>query len=263
MKPRRDSSKARATGRFFEKDKIRTKLPAQLSRDPDVSSVASLQRWGYVMKNFYKAAIISLALWPAIPQAVAEPDSFSGLEGANQFSSYMRIYGPANPPYGFVRYCNTNPQDCTTHKTNASRVKISRQRYAELQDVNSFVNATIEPKTDIELHGVSERWSLPTTSGDCEDFALLKQKMLHTRGWPMSALLLTVVRDELGDGHAVLTVRTAEGDFILDNKRDEILVWTKTEYDYLMRQSYLNPKIWVSLDWQKKTYSNLPVAVSR
>ena len=38
------------------------------------------------------------------------------------------------------------------------------------------------------------------------------------RGWPESKLLITVVRDENNEGHAVLTVRTDEGDFILDNR---------------------------------------------
>jgi hypothetical protein len=32
------------------------------------------------------------------------------------------------------------------------------------------------------------------------------------RGWPESKLLITVVRDENNEGHAVLTVRTDEGD---------------------------------------------------
>ncbi len=32
-------------------------------------------------------------------------------------------------------------------------------------------------------------------------------------GWPREALLITVVRDKKGDGHAVLTVKTDKGDF--------------------------------------------------
>jgi predicted transglutaminase-like cysteine proteinase len=68
------------------------------------------------------------------------------------------------------------------------------------------------------------------------------------RGWPGSALLLTVVRDEKGEGHAVLTARTVQGDFILDNKVNEVKSWNRTGYDFMMRQSYLNPMIWMSLD---------------
>ena len=59
---------------------------------------------------------------------------------------------------------------------------------------------------------------MPRTKGDCEDYALLKRHTLIRKGWPVGSLLLTVVRDEKGEGHAVLTARTKQGDFILDNK---------------------------------------------
>ena len=59
---------------------------------------------------------------------------------------------------------------------------------------------------------------------------------------------MTVVRDEKGEGHAVLTARTALGDFILDNKIDDIRLWHKTPYEYVMRQSYINGRVWMSLD---------------
>jgi predicted transglutaminase-like cysteine proteinase len=76
----------------------------------------------------------------------------------------------------------------------------------------------------------------------------LKRHILLRRGWPASALLMTVVRDEQGEGHAVLTARIAQGDFILDNKVGEVKLWHKTPYEFVMRQSYLNPKVWMALD---------------
>jgi predicted transglutaminase-like cysteine proteinase len=57
-----------------------------------------------------------------------------------------------------------------------------------------------------------------------------------------------VVRQANGDGHAVLTVRTDRGDFILDNIQRRILLWTKTDYHYLKRQSELNAGRWVSIE---------------
>ena len=59
---------------------------------------------------------------------------------------------------------------------------------------------------------------------------------------------MTVVRDEKGEGHAVLTARTVQGDYILDNKIEDVRLWNKTPYQFVMRQSYLNPKVWVALD---------------
>ena len=48
---------------------------------------------------------------------------------------------------------------------------------------------------------------------------------------------MTVVIDENGEGHAVLTVRTNRGDLILDNKSNEVLEWFKTNYRYIKRES--------------------------
>ena len=102
----------------------------------------------------------------------------------------------------------------------------------------------------------------PTSGkGDCEDYALLKRQRLMQLGWPASALLMTVVFDERNEGHAVLTARTAEGDFILDNKTSTIKLWNQTPYAYVMRSSYLDPRVWMSLDPERAVPSvSVPVA---
>jgi predicted transglutaminase-like cysteine proteinase len=76
---------------------------------------------------------------------------------------------------------------------------------------------------------------------------LLKRRMLMQAGWPREALLITVVRDKKGDGHAVLTVKTNRGEFILDNQEAEILSWNKTGYKFVKRQSQSDPNAWVAL----------------
>ena len=76
----------------------------------------------------------------------------------------------------------------------------------------------------------------------------MKRHELLKLGWPSSALLMTVVSDEKGEGHAVLTVRTTAGDFILDNKVDEVRIWNEAPYRFLVRESSLNPRVWVDLD---------------
>jgi predicted transglutaminase-like cysteine proteinase len=102
--------------------------------------------------------------------------------------------------------------------------------------------------TDLELYGKVEYWNYPTSGkGDCEDYVLLKRRMLIERGWPESTLLITVVRDENGEGHAVLTARTDAGDLVLDNKRQDIVRWTDTPYIYVKQQSEGNPLVWASL----------------
>jgi predicted transglutaminase-like cysteine proteinase len=178
--------------------------------------------------------------------ALANPTAAS--RGQDYASPFMRVFGLAQPPYGFVRLCERMPQECAQGRQEEQRFFASRERLAQLDAVNRAVNHQIEPVTDIELYGLTDYWTIPTTKGDCEDYVLLKRKRLMELGWPASALLITVVRDERGDGHAVLTARTMQGDFILDNKIDEIRVWHHARYDFVMRQSYLNPRVWMSLD---------------
>ena len=164
---------------------------------------------------------------------------------------FMRVFGPAQPPHGFVRFCEETPKECGPDQKADARFDASPERLRELDAVNREVNRAITPATDLEVYGVNEYWTLPTTRGDCEDYALLKRHKLIEKGWPVSSVLVTVVRDEKGEGHAVLTVRTVQGDFILDNKSEDVKIWTTTPYQYVMRQSYLNPRVWVALDTQQ------------
>jgi predicted transglutaminase-like cysteine proteinase len=56
-----------------------------------------------------------------------------------------------------------------------------------------------------------------------------------------------VVRDKHGDGHAILTVKTDKGEFILDNQTDEILLWSDTGYRFVKRQSQADQNVWIAL----------------
>jgi len=56
-----------------------------------------------------------------------------------------------------------------------------------------------------------------------------------------------VVRDERGDGHAILTVRTNKGEFVLDNLREGVQPWTATPYRFVKRQSQTDPNLWVDI----------------
>jgi predicted transglutaminase-like cysteine proteinase len=162
---------------------------------------------------------------------------------------YMRVHGQALPPFGFVSFCQRNPEECAQTETRTfRRTKATPDRLRQLDIVNRDINARIQPVTDKKLYGREEYWTMPTQQGDCEDYVVLKRRVLMQDGWPASALLITVVLDEQGAGHAVLTVRTQQGDFVLDNKVDDVRVWNQTPYTYLMRQSYLNPQLWMALD---------------
>ena len=113
--------------------------------------------------------------------------------------------------------------------------------------VNASVNRTIVPVTDEELYQVAEYWTYPQGYGDCEDIALEKRRELIDDGWDPSTLLMAVVREANGNGHAVLMVRTDRGDLVLDNQDGMVLVWTETPYQFVKRQSQANPGQWVDI----------------
>ncbi|MCB8819176.1 transglutaminase-like cysteine peptidase [Microvirga rosea] len=117
-------------------------------------------------------------------------------------------------------------------------VTVTAERMAELQRVNTFVNSTIVEMSDMEQYGREDVWTLPTSGkGDCEDFALLKRKLLLERGWPSAALSIAVGVTAQGEAHAVLTVATAEGSLVLDNLTSTILPSSRTGHTFYARQS--------------------------
>jgi len=127
-------------------------------------------------------------------------------------------------------------------------IVLSGKAWKDLVRVNKLVNDTIKPMTDFDHWGVVEKWSYPTDGyGDCEDYVLLKRKLLMQAGWPREALLITVVRDKKGEGHAVLTVKTDKGEFVLDNQEERVLLWSETSYRFVKRQSQSDQNTWVSL----------------
>ena len=155
--------------------------------------------------------------------------------------------GEARPPIGYVGYCLRYPGECSGHSA-ARPVKLDQAAWALLNSINDEVNRRIEPVTDKDHWGVAERWDLPTDGkGDCEDYALLKRKILIEKGLSAGALLMTVVIDRDGAGHAVLTVVTDRGDYILDNQEEAILPWTQTGYRFVKRQSMQDPNVWTSI----------------
>jgi predicted transglutaminase-like cysteine proteinase len=181
--------------------------------------------------------------------------AYSISEGANARGaatkvSYtqMVVHGSAEPPVGYSEFCNRHPADCRPQGGSASPVAMTTPKWRELHSVNRQVNQLIKPMSDLDQYHTIEYWTYPDSGkGDCEDYVLLKQRRLMELGWPESDLLITVVRDENNEGHAVLSVRTTDGDFVLDNKHSRIARWNATPYTYIKRQSFIDPLRWESL----------------
>ena len=206
-----------------------------------------------------------MKLWTAVGAALmggmigAGPAMALDTSGHPLFSQSQKNfaieYGKALPPVGFVKFCARNPQDCQPVGGKAARLVMDPGRWNLLYQVNTYVNGKVAPVSDQDLYGEAEYWAYPTDAGDCEDYLLLKKRYLEGLGFPPEALLITVVLDEKKEGHAVLTVATDGGDFVLDNRRNEILRWSDTGYTFLKRQSPSDPRQWVALIKEKTNTS--------
>jgi len=159
----------------------------------------------------------------------------------------MKVGGVTSQPIGHYEFCQTHKSECRAGVRTAP-AKVTDFGWSIVREINARVNRDITPMTDKELHGVDEIWSYPDGAGDCEDFVLLKRRMLMEKGFAAGDLLITVVRKPDGEGHAVLTLRTAQGDYILDNLNNEVKLWTETPYRYLKRQASFHAGRWVSIE---------------
>ncbi|RVC59217.1 MAG: transglutaminase [Mesorhizobium sp.] len=163
--------------------------------------------------------------------------------------AFMHTGGRTTQPVGHYEFCQKLPQECTERTPKQAPIELTRKLWAAIVNINNSVNTRITPRTDMEMWGKEEVWSYPDSGfGDCEDYALEKRRELMDIGVPAGALLMTVARQPNGDGHAVLTVRTSLGEFILDNLQPKVMAWTDTPYTYLKRQSTETSGVWVTIN---------------
>jgi predicted transglutaminase-like cysteine proteinase len=170
------------------------------------------------------------------------------LMSAAQAQSSVPMGASTSAPIGWVQFCQTLPNECASQTLGAKTITLNERSWRQIVSINADVNAAIQPVSDQDQWGQPELWSYPTNGqGDCEDYVLEKRRRLVLAGFPVQSLLITVVRDLKGDGHAVLTVKTDRGDFVLDNQESKILAWRDTGYRFIKRQADDNPARWVSL----------------
>ncbi|KQP50768.1 transglutaminase [Methylobacterium sp. Leaf108] len=186
------------------------------------------------------AVVTALAFWPAAvlaqPSAPLPPVSVAAM-----------AVGDARPIAAWVTFCQAYPAECALDPAEPAAVPLSPAVWSTVVSVNRRVNTSLRAVTDQDHWGVPDRWDLAEDgAGDCEDFQLRKRRMLAAAGLPRRAMRMTVVIDEKGEGHAVLTLITDRGDYVLDNKTSEILPWYRTGYVFIKRESQA-AVAWVSL----------------
>jgi len=199
-------------------------------------------------RNKSWSGVIVCAALAASVGAASAGDRFTFASIPHEPIVFEAVGAPTKAPIGWVEFCVEYKPECDTKPSAPRDVVLTPKAWADLVKVNNWVNETIKPLTDMDHWGVVERWNYPDDGyGDCEDYVLLKRRTLIKAGWPREALLVTVVRDKKGDGHAVLTVKTNRGEFVLDNQEEQILPWHRTGYRFVKRQSQSDPNVWVNL----------------
>ncbi|MBO0732868.1 MAG: transglutaminase-like cysteine peptidase [Methylocapsa sp.] len=158
--------------------------------------------------------------------------------------------GRTSAPFGWMDFCSRQPQECNLPPLAPTNADLTASAWGALVTVNRAVNSAIEPVSNLDHWGTRiDHWDYPADGkGDCKIYALEKRRILMQKGFPRQALLMTIAKDRNDQGHAILTVRTSGGDFILDNLTDEIKLWFATGYRFVKRQSQENPNFWVLIE---------------
>ena len=213
----------------------------------------------FAYRTWLAGSVFALCLLLSSQDGEAGQQRHSRSERLPQSTS-ITISGPTLTPYGWADFCNRYEAECPTNILPAEDLELTSTNWSAIRRVNLIVNATIKPRSDMDHWNVLDRWDLPTDGyGDCEDYVLLKRKLLLAQGLPRQALLVTIVKDESGEGHAILTVKTDRGDFILDNMSDEVKPWAVLPYRFVKRQSQSDPNVWEQLGEP----TSAPLIVSR
>ncbi|ODT78871.1 MAG: transglutaminase [Pelagibacterium sp. SCN 64-44] len=155
--------------------------------------------------------------------------------------------GNTSIPVGHLEFCKSRPAECRAHDQVVPATVLTETNWQQLVSVNAYYNQNIVPVTDQQLYQVEEFWTYPNGYGDCEDFALIKRRDLIAAGWHPSTLMIAVVKEANGNGHAVLLARTDRGDLVLDNQDGAIRLWSDTPYKFIKRQSQANAGQWVDM----------------
>lgn len=122
--------------------------------------------------------------------------------------------------------------------------------HQKLSGINRTVNWLVRYEPDAQNYGSRDYWAAPDEilargKGDCEDYAILKMAALKELGLPPQSMSIVVLRDTRRNlYHAVLSVMTSQGYFILDNLSNEVKL-DSTLPDYQPLFSVSADRAWI------------------
>ncbi|MBW4708108.1 transglutaminase-like cysteine peptidase [Roseobacter sp. YSTF-M11] len=161
--------------------------------------------------------------------------SASPVQAGSNSAKFLLPQRTISAPAGFAGLCAKYRWVCApSARSNISEDATLRAAKA----INNRVNRQVRQIEDQVQYGREELWTLPTArGGDCEDLVLLKKKLLIEHGIPSENLLIATVLDRKLNSHAVLILRTAGGDLVLDSLTNKIMPWKRTGHTFLKLQN--------------------------
>jgi predicted transglutaminase-like cysteine proteinase len=174
---------------------------------------------------------------------VVAPISLGPMADRAAAGPHLSRYSGGSAPAEFSGLCSRSAWACSNSGTG--NVRAGKTMLSVAKSVNAQFNPSIAPRTDQQAYGRSEYWTLPDRGvGDCEDYALAKQKALIEQGVPPNRLYLAAVVGSPQDPHMVLVMRTDSGDYVLDNLSARVKPWQATRYTFMKMQSSRDRRRW-------------------
>jgi predicted transglutaminase-like cysteine proteinase len=143
--------------------------------------------------------------------------------GMNQWQHVQSLMAAEQKLY---RECDAGDRSCPAYLASWRKNLKSwsdESGAMQLSLVNAWVNQQIRYTDDNAVFNRADYWASPAQSlkgrGDCEDYAIAKYASLKAMGYSDDRMRIIIVNDTRKNlGHAVLSVRTAQGVYILDNQ---------------------------------------------
>ena len=211
---------------FRDKSSWIAKLPKQSCRRVALAASCGLLLCVTVSNNA-DAQVLSAAHGHANPaKNVVRPDFFGSVALAIGKT-------PLDAKWAGVRADKSIPVGAASIVAKARQAN-GRTR---IQLVNAWVNESVRYVEDAKNFGSTDLWAtasmtMRTKRGDCEDFALLKMRILEAAGVPSDSMYLVIMRDLVVQvDHAVLVASSDEGSVVLDNRTNNMVdAWTASGY---------------------------------
>jgi predicted transglutaminase-like cysteine proteinase len=194
-----------------------------------------------ILRAYYKAPVIAVSVSLAVFQAPAMAASPAYmLRGLSHEMAFMKEGSPTLAPFAHIKFCMESPQQCAA-EDGPRTIEMTREARDTISAINRSVNLSIAPRLDPPGQEV---WKTDTPEGSCHDYAVTKREKLIAAGYSAKAVRLAVARTGSGEGHAVVVIRTSDGDMVLDNRTNAIRRWDRTDLHWIEIESSDDPHMW-------------------